>query len=499
MSNYTTRKLSLNIVFAVLQIFVSAVVLFFLYRYAIVKLGIRNFGIWSVVSTSITSLSILNYGLSGSLVKYVAKYKSIGADHKVLALIETSVLSVIAFAIILGVVGFLAFSLILDFLFKDAADILLAKELLKICLITFFTTIVASAFQAALEGLNYMFIKSLISCIISITLLICSFIFLDRYGIVGLAYAYLISSIVGLILSITALKVKFQQLRLISWKWDFKLFKETLRYNYNFQVISVFSLLNDPITKFILTKFGGVEYAGLYELATKLVMQARSVLSAANQAVVPMFANLKETNAVKTEAFYKTSFLYIFIFSTLIFSAIMAYAPVLSVWCLGGVDHTFILFMELIAISWFINSVAMPAYFANLGKGDMKWNTWSHVGMGACNLVLSLAIGFFADALFICLGWFLSLSFFSFLIIVMYNKENGIKLKEIMPGENWLYLAANIILSSLLVVFFLNEPGIKNVMFVLVSIAYLLIQFYLLSRHTMLASLKLQVAKYFAR
>src|SRR5687768_232000 len=169
MSNYTAKKLSVNIVFSLAQIIISAFVLFFLYRYAIKAIGIKQFGIWSVVSTSITTLSLLNYGFSGSLVKYVAKYQAKGEELKVKSLIETTIISIVVFSLLLSFAGYWCFYFLLKYL--KIEELTLAYLLLKICLVTFCVTIISNAFQSALEGLNYIFIKSIINIIISIVLL----------------------------------------------------------------------------------------------------------------------------------------------------------------------------------------------------------------------------------------------------------------------------------------------------------------------------------------
>jgi O-antigen/teichoic acid export membrane protein len=496
MSEYTSKKLNVNILFSIIQILISAFVLFCLYKFAINKVGIKEFGIWSVVSTSITSLSILNYGFSGSMVKYIATYQSKGDAHKVKRLIDTSVISIIIFSIILSSLGYLLFSIVIPFLIKAPASLLLAQSLIKICLVTFCITIVSNAFQSALEGLNYISTKSVINCIVSVMLLIFSFFFLEKFGLIGLGFAYLAANIIGLISSVVTLSIKFPAFSLLKCKWDGELFKETLKYNYNFQVISLFSLLSDPVTKLTLTKFGGTEYAGIYELASKLIMQIRNVLATANQALVPIFASLAVSYSEKREDYFKNSFFYMFIISTLLFFSVIAFAPMLSVWWLKGINYTFIFFLDLITVSWYINSVAMPAYFANLGSGDMKWNLRSHVGMGVANVLLSLVIGFFFKPVFISLGWFFSLSFFSVLIIVYYNKDNHIRLKEIMPTENWIYLAFNIGFSFILTLFFLNFYSYSIAVSIMVAVFYMAAQVYMLFRNAVGKNIKTQLIKY---
>ena len=90
------KRILVNAGVSVLQVIVSGIVLFVLYRYLILTLGIEKLGIWSVLLASVTVARVSELGLSGSVTKFVAQH--IARDEKQTAgeIVETGAISVAA-------------------------------------------------------------------------------------------------------------------------------------------------------------------------------------------------------------------------------------------------------------------------------------------------------------------------------------------------------------------------------------------------------------------
>ncbi|MGC8744981.1 MAG: polysaccharide biosynthesis C-terminal domain-containing protein, partial [Verrucomicrobiia bacterium] len=57
-----------------IQIISVGIALFFLYRFLLKTIGVEQFGIWSLVLSTTSIIGAANLGISGSIVKFVAKY-----------------------------------------------------------------------------------------------------------------------------------------------------------------------------------------------------------------------------------------------------------------------------------------------------------------------------------------------------------------------------------------------------------------------------------------
>ena len=88
-----TRRIFKNARMAVLQVLVAGLTLFFLYRFLLNTIGVKQLGVWSLVLATSSIIHIGNLGFSGSVVKFVAKY--VARQELVLAaeVIETAAIS----------------------------------------------------------------------------------------------------------------------------------------------------------------------------------------------------------------------------------------------------------------------------------------------------------------------------------------------------------------------------------------------------------------------
>jgi O-antigen/teichoic acid export membrane protein len=88
------RLILTNAIFSVAQVLVIGGTLFFLYRFLIGTIGIERVGIWSLVLATTSVANIANLGLSGSIVKFVARYNAQN-DHKTVSdAIQTASVSI---------------------------------------------------------------------------------------------------------------------------------------------------------------------------------------------------------------------------------------------------------------------------------------------------------------------------------------------------------------------------------------------------------------------
>jgi O-antigen/teichoic acid export membrane protein len=94
MENTSKKKVLKNAVISVIQVIVTSITLFMLYRLLISTIGIARLGVWSAVLATTSVANIANFGLSGSVVKYIAKYIATGDEKKVTGVIETAAISI---------------------------------------------------------------------------------------------------------------------------------------------------------------------------------------------------------------------------------------------------------------------------------------------------------------------------------------------------------------------------------------------------------------------
>ena len=105
----------------------------------------------------------------------------------------------------------------------------------------------------------------------------------------------------------------------------------------------------------------------------------------------------------------------------------------------------FISFGVLLTLGWFLNTLSAPAYFVNLGTGELGWNVGGHVVIGILNAILGLLLGVYFGGTGVVIAWALSLALGSSLIYLSYHIKHKIPLIELLPRDSRLLIIVSLI------------------------------------------------------
>lgn len=423
------------------QVLVSGFILFALYYYLLRALGPVKLGIWSVVlaTTSVAQLSEL--GFAGSVTKFVAQY--LARDDRVGAasIVETAALTVAGIAALLALPLFFFLRWLLTFFLppESIADGLL---LLPFTILSFWLTAVGSVCVASLDGMKRTDIRSVLMMTASGFHLGLVILLLPKFDLIGLAYAQVLQAFGVLVVSWFLSRHLMPTLNWRPKTWQKARFREMLSYGVNLQFAAIVGFLLDPLTKALLSKFGGLDVVSYYELANRMVLQVRSLLVSANKAVVPFVAGFQESNPTQTLSLYNTSVKFLLFLAIPLFIAINALSPVISILWIGNLEPWFVQFTALLSIAWFVNTMAGPAYYSNLGTGRLRWNTLGHAAMGSVNLAAGFTLGPIFGAKGVIVGMSMAVILGSLLVIAMFHRQQSVSFWVLVPREHILLALA---------------------------------------------------------
>jgi O-antigen/teichoic acid export membrane protein len=226
-------------------------------------------------------------------------------------------------------------------------------------------------------------------------------------------------------------------------------------------------ILFDPLTKALMAKFGGATAAGYFEMANQIVIKGRALIVSANQAVVPKVAQLNEVSPQLLPIIYSENMQLIALVTLPGFTLLFAWAGITSRLLLGGYNKEFVFFMQISTVAWALNTFASPAYFANMGTGDVGWNMLSHVTVGGLNIILCLFLGSRFGAKGVVMGYAGSLVAGSWLLIAIYHKLNGVSWGTLFSREH-LGIASAAMFILALATFEVKMPvGHENIYFII--------------------------------
>lgn len=436
------KRVAGNVRITLVNVLFSGVMLFILYRYLLETIGIEKIGVWSVVLATTSVSNIGGLGLSGSVVKFVAKYIANGSFVTAVEVIETAVLSVGIIIAIILMVAYFPLSLLLEY-FISSTDLPSALVIFPYAMISLWLTSVAGVCQSGLEGCQRFDIAGFLNMVLGGIYFLLAIVLVPSYGLLGLAYAQVIQASM-LVLSLWIfLRCEFSLLPFAPYRWKKKLFMEMLRYGVNFQLASVLSLLFEPVTKLLLSKFGNLGMVGYFEMANRMVMQFRLLLVAANKVLVPVIATFHENTPHRVKEIYLSSYRLLIYLALPLYIGIIAVSPAISELWIGRYEKDFVVFSILLSVGWFINTLVGPSYMGNLGSGNLRWNTVYHLISGVLNALLGVVFGLLYGGNGVVMAFVNSIVVASSVLVFAYQSEHDISLRKLFPRENiWLVLSA---------------------------------------------------------
>jgi O-antigen/teichoic acid export membrane protein len=391
-SKFTKSQMKKNIIFAALQIIVSGISLFILYKILLIEIGIELIGIWSIVMAFSAFLRTGDFGFAGSIVKFVSVNITKGEVEKVNDIVKTSITSV---SVILGFLLVL-FYLVIPFslpYFISEKYIIQALDLLPYSIVSVWFAVLSTLIIFVFDGLNRVDIRSSFLLIFNLILVGLSIIFVYKFGFIGLGYAQVLHAFLQLIIAWFLVRKYLKINSILPFSWNYKLFKEMLSYSVNLQMSSLMSMMLEPVSKLLLGYFGTMSSVGYFEMANRLVMQIRNVVINANQAVVPMISKAHTENQSLEKTYYITLKI-LFLVSLCFYSITAILTSFVSELWIGYYEKDFIYFTYIILFSLAINTISGAAYFTNMAIGDVKYNTISQIIIAVVNIVLGILLGY---------------------------------------------------------------------------------------------------------
>lgn len=430
------KRISINVIFSVLQVGIVGLIYLVIYKILLNKLGVEQLGVWSLILATTSIASLANFGITSGIVKFVAEFYAEGDLQKTKKLVYTTFYASLLFFIVVCSLLYPIARYVLKFIIEPKyLDI--AIKILPISLISLVINSISGVFTSVFEGIQKNYIRNVILILGAILFLIFTNIFLDKYGLMGAAYSQIIQSFFILVVSILLLKKEFNSFFIFKFNWDFKLFKEIASFGLKFQLISIFVMLFDPITKGLISKFGGLSYLGYYEMANKLVFQIRAFIVNANQVMIPVITHSLKTKVEGVKQIYLNSLDVTIFVDVLMLIGLLLFTPIISIVWIGTFQPEFVITMVVLSISVFLNILNGPAYFSCIAENKIKLLLHSHVLTAVLNVVLGLIIGFYFKGLGVILSSSFSFIIGSLYVVFKYHKENLIENKFLYSSHNF--------------------------------------------------------------
>ena len=431
-----SRSVSHNAIVNVAQAVLGTILIFVLYRYVNMTLGVAKLGVWSVLLATVSTTRFADFGLSTAVTRFVALNLAQNNDKEAGQSIETGVVSL---SLMVALILLCSYPVILKFIkyLFDNEYLSLVFDLLPYAFISIWLSIIASAIHGGLDGCQKMTERATLVIISQVIMLVLSFILIPSMGLVGLAIAQILQGVLLIVGGWIILKFSLPSISFFPQRFNMPVFKKMLGYGTNIQIASMATLLFDPLTKILMLKFGGAASAGYFEIANQAVSRVRALIVMANQAIVPRVTQISELEPYRLPSVYEENFRIIIFISVPIYSILLIFSGLLSQLLLGIYNAQFILFVQFCVVAWLFNTLAAPAYFMNMGIGKVRMNTASQILVGSLNLIFGWILGILFGANGVIFAYVLAITIGAIFLIIFFQYRQGISYQKLNLNENF--------------------------------------------------------------
>ncbi|MCU7618684.1 oligosaccharide flippase family protein [Chryseobacterium sp. PBS4-4] len=438
------KKTITNVLTSGGQVALIGIMYYFLYRFLLEKLGVKLLGVWSVVMSASSIANIADLGIATSMVRFVSLYEHKNNLKRIPQLIFTGVvLNMLIFIPICLIIWPIAYLILGNIVEENYVTT--ARQLLPFSLLCVLLNSLAGVYGSLLDGFRKNYIRNSIFSFSSLLFLFFTILSVKKYGIIGVIWSQVFQSSLTLILCIifATRLVKFNPFK---WNWNKVIFKEIFSYGIQFQLTSITGILNEPVTKMLMSKFGGLAFTGYYEMASKLVMQIRGVIVSANQSLMPLM--VKESVATENKKKFSVlslSFASVFFISLLSLSFLNILSPIVSKVWIGHDEPIFINVLLVVSVCMFINLLSAPTYFALLSFNKLNPIIISQLIMAIINIALGYFLGSILGGYGIVFTWMIVVIVGSWYLIKSLDFRNTAQLFFKIKIETLSFVVLNIL------------------------------------------------------
>lgn len=411
-----------NAIWNIAEVLFASLVLFVLYRLILKALGLEALGIWSLVLATTSFARIADLGAAGGLGRYVAlsQARKDGGDAA-LVYVESALILNVALYAILGVLLYWPAQWAIN-AFTHGPATADAQALLPYAIAAFALQNVTGVVTAALIGFHRSYQKSMLTLVTLAVQAGVALATVEALGLRGVALAQVAQWALLLCAG------WFLVVRAASGRWRFALpwrirrepLRELVGFGLRLQALNIVSFPFEPMVKFVFSSVGGLAALGMYELASRGILQVRQVVVAPSQNLTPLFTQAHHEGNEALAAHYRPALVSIALAATLAMGATAVGSPVISYIWLREIDLLFIAYSLILSAGWFVNIIATPGYYLGIAAGRLRWNIIGSVVSTVLGPMLGYLLGLEFGGLGIAAGAMAAIAAAA-LIIWFYN------------------------------------------------------------------------------
>lgn len=363
-------NLKSNAVWALVEVLVSALAVFLVYRVLALRFGVGAVGVWSLVVATAALARFADAGATAGVIRHVARAIEAPGPIAPTTYIHTAaIFNAAVFSVAAAALYPLAALLIGSSI--QGRDLDMAMAVLPFVLATVPASILSTTLCSGIVGLHRSSVKSAILIAGQAVNLAVFLLAVGRHGILAAAFGQIAQALAVTALSLAWMRrAGFARAPILSRP----ALMEMLSIGLRVQVANLTSLASDLLVKYLIPVFSSTEALGYFEMAQRFVLQVRQLVNGPVQILVPAFSGLSMRGEGELRAFYIRSVSVALGLGIPLMAAAILASPLVSFLFVERVSPDFVAFVVLLAIGWSFSLVASPGYLLATAVGVLRWN-----------------------------------------------------------------------------------------------------------------------------
>lgn len=455
-----------NSLFAAVQAIVNSLSLFAMYHLVSRHVGIEILGFWSVAAAVASLAGVVDCGVPDATVRQVAERRASGGEGWV-RVVATAVLFVAGVLAIAGILAWPAVAWVVRYLFVEIGSE--ASRWFAVgALVVGWLNACGTTVQGVVEGLERYDVRAGASILAGLLAVTVTVVFVPRIGAAGFVAALVVQALVNL--AAQGIFIRRQTRAARDRTPSLADLRQLIAVGLPLRLASLSNFASEPLTRVLVARFGGAEFAGIFEAAWRLVGQVRAMIVAASQPMVPRLTALGTTGSGEFGRYLQAFTSIVRIVSTISMTSIVLLLPAMSFAMVSRVDRNFILVGSIMALAWFMNLRSAPAYFANLAQRRLAWNWGSQVVFAALNLLLGVSLGLAFGAIGVAVGTAISLGAANQLVIWSRRSLGDVR-TAVSPGDRAFVFGSGLLAAGFVTIVLTHDQSGRLIIWSLLAAA----------------------------
>lgn len=273
--------------------------------YILSSLGEIEYGVYKTISSLSSSLMILDLGIGGTCMRYIAKFKSEDQKSRIESFISMALGEGSVICLALCIVSAVVYKLIPTIYSSglSASEIILAEKLFIILAVTMVFHIIENVFNGIISGHNHFTFANGLKLIR----------ILSRIALIFIVFAFVKNAVVlvliDLVLTVVQIAIEFLYVRLklhvkvrLSFKnWDKGIFKESFKYTVLLFVATIAAQINNNLDNVVIGAIQGAEFVTVYSMGLLIFGMFEQLSTSISGVMLPTVTDILKKDTDGTE------------------------------------------------------------------------------------------------------------------------------------------------------------------------------------------------------